>query len=407
MGSERFGLRAMRRVATGTLLGLGAVYLVTFAPADPGWATRFLRAATGAGIVGALADWFAVVALFRHPLGLPVPHTALLPRNQGRVADAVGDFIQEHFLDPRLILAKLRDLGLAARLSAWVLAERRADAVVRPVLAGVAQMLRADLPPRLKGILTDLIRHGVQDAANSATATAEISGVLRQGVQGDALTQIIGFLRDTVDQNRATVRGLVRDNSRWWIAARIDRNAADMIVNGLLAVLTRLEQPQSPLRQDFETAAAALLDDPATQGRLRRVLGAAVADYVASDQFDPRAADLLTKVKDRLAQALTEDHVIRLVQETLHQAAEAVAGDAALQARIDAAIADLVAQLIPELRPHAGRFIAQTIKDWDPDLLVDRFETQAGRDLQFIRINGAVLGCVIGGALYGIEHLVG
>lgn len=400
-------LPTMRKAATGTLLVLVAVYLSTFLFSDPGITLRLLRAAAGAGIVGALADWFAVVALFRHPLGLPIPHTALLPRNQNRVAENVGRFIEDHFLQPDLIVAKLRDSQLAAKLSGWLLTGGHAEQIIRPVLSSVSRLLRADMPADLTATFAGILRGVTREASGSDKTADEVSELLKQGFRGDALTEIIGFLHDTVDQNRDTVRGLVRDNSRWWISSRIDKNAADMIVTGLMSVLTELSKPDSALRHDFEEAAQAALDNVATRDRLQQVIGTSVEAYLTSDRFDASAAQLIRSIKTRLADYLQDEAIVQAILDTLQQAASRVSGDKALQDRIDAGIADIVTRLVPELRPYVGAFIAQTIRDWDPDMLVERFETEAGRDLQFIRINGALLGFVIGGGLFAIEHAIG
>lgn len=400
-------LPAMRRAATGTLGVLVAVYLLTFTITDPGTFIRLLRAAAGAGIVGALADWFAVVALFRHPLGLPIPHTALLPRNQARVADNVGRFIEEHFLQPDLVVAKLRESHLSARVAEWFLGEGHAEQVVRPVLNSLAQILRADLPPGLVDTVGDLLRGVARETADNSKTTTEVAELLREGFRGDALTEIVSFLHETVAQNHDTVRNLVRDNSRWWIASRLDRNAADLIVNGLLSVLAEMSNPDSALRHEFEDAAEAVLQNVATRERLQHVISTSVDAYLASDRFGDSTSDLIHALKTRLASYLDEDTVANAILAALHSTAQRVSDDAKLQDRIDSGIADFIEKLIPELRPHVGAFVAQTIRDWDPDLLVERFETEAGRDLQFIRINGAILGFVIGGGLFAIEHAIG
>jgi uncharacterized membrane-anchored protein YjiN (DUF445 family) len=400
-------LPAMRKAATGTLLVLVAVYLATFLAADPSGTIRLLRAAAGAGIVGALADWFAVVALFRHPLGLPIPHTALLPRNQERVADNVGRFIEEHFLQPDLIVARLRDSHLARKVSDWLLTGGHAEQVIRPILSSGAKVLRTEMPPDLAATFAGIMRSVARDTTAGDQAATEVSELLKQGFRGEALTEIIGFLHETVDQNRDTVRGLVRDNSRWWIASRIDKNAAEMIVNGLTSVLKEMSSPDSDLRKDFEAAAQSTLDNVATRDRLQHVIGSSVESYLASDRFDSNAAELLESIKTRLADYLEDETVVQAILDTLQQAASKVSGDTDLQDRIDAGIADIVSRLVPELRPYVGEFIAQTIRDWDPDMLVERFETEAGRDLQFIRINGALLGFFIGGGLFAIEHAIG
>lgn len=403
----QLGLPAMRRVATGTLVALVAFYLLTFSVSEPGWVTRLLRAAAGAGIVGALADWFAVVALFRHPLGVPIPHTALLPRNQERVADNVGRFIEEHFLQTDLVQTKLKESRLTAHVATWLLDDVRSESIVRSVFQHLATILRSEMPPELAATFAGLIRNAASKAAHSPKTAGEVSELLKQGFRGEALTEIIGFLKETVQENRRTVRGLVSDNSRWWIASRIDTNAAEMIVNGLVAVLDEVSDPDSALRLEFEAATATALQNVATQDRLRKVIGTSVEAYLGSTQIEAKASEAMVALQGHLANHLEDDAVVEAALEALRSAAQRMSSDVALQARIDTGIATFVSKLLPELRPHVGAFVAQTIKDWDPELLVERFETEAGPDLQFIRINGALMGFLIGGGLFVIEHAIG
>lgn len=400
-------LPAMRKAATGTLLVLVAVYLLTFLSGSPGTPLRLLRAAAGAGIVGALADWFAVVALFRHPLGIPIPHTALLPRNQERVAVNVGRFIEDHFLQPSLIVAQLRESKLAAKISGWLLTGGHAELIVRPILSSATNFLRADLPPDLTKTLANILQKLTRDASGSARTTQEVSELLKQGFRGETLTEIIGFLHDTVDRHRDTARALVSDNSRWWISARIDKNAADMIVKGLMSVLAEMSNPESALRKEFETAAQTTLDNAITQDRLQQVIARSVDAYLSSERFDDKATELIEGIKHHLADYLENETFIQTVLTTLEKGAKEVSEDETLQNRIDAGVAEIAGKLVPELRPYVGAYIAQTIRNWDPDMLVERFETEAGRDLQFIRINGALLGFLIGGGLFAIEHAIG
>lgn len=407
MGERDLDLPAMRKLATGTLIALAAVYLLTFLPADPAWPVKLLRAAAGAGIVGALADWFAVVALFRHPMGLPIPHTALLPRNQQRVAVNVARFIEENFLQADLIVSKLRDSELPARLAHWILREGQSEYLIRSMVNGAARILRADMPNEIFQTLSKLIHRLAEDASHNPKVARELSNLLQHGLKGDTLTDIVDFLRETVNQNRSTVARLVGDNSRWWIASRLDRNASELIVNGVISVLDDLAKPDSKLRADFEDALGGVLKDLATAEHLQHIIESSAAEYTKTSGFEDNLRDLILGLKNKLADYLESDEAVAAINTSLRQAAERLEGDADLQRRAEDTIADLVERMLPEARPHIGSFIAQTISNWDPELLVERFETEAGRDLQFIRINGALLGFAIGGVLFSIEHLIG
>lgn len=405
MRQRELGLPEMRLVATGVLVVLVLVYLSTFMAPSPDWPLKLLRAAAGAGIVGALADWFAVVALFRHPLGLPIPHTALLPRNQQRVAVNVGRFIEENFLRSDLIYAKLQSSQISKRVADWFLQDNHADMLVRRLLNGLARALRADMNEDMIRGLSNLIRKLVNEAATSPNVSHEISQLLQSGLKGPTLTNVVVFLRKTVDENRDAVGRLVRDNSRWWIASRVDRNASELIVTGVLSVLDDLAKPESALRIDFEQAAGHILRDFEEEDHLRKILAEAVDGVVADDAFDDKMRTLIWSLRNRLADHLESDEAFEAIRASLQETAKSLADDQDMQQRADDAIARFADSLLPEVRPYVSSFITQTIADWDPDLLVERFENEAGKDLQFIRINGALLGFAIGGVLFSVEHL--
>ena len=407
MGLGNLDLRQMRIAASATLVAMIIIYIATFAISSPGWPLILLRAAAGAGIVGALADWFAVVALFRHPLGLPIPHTALLPRNQERVAENVGRFIEDHFLKTEPIVEKLRESRLSARALDWLLSEQHVDTIVATVLRGAGAVLNGKTPPLLAENLVSLLRSATSEATNSDRIAREVSELLKQGLHGDALTEIIEFLSVTVKEKRSTVRHLVRENSRWWIASRIDRNASEMIVNGLLSVLEELSNPESDLRIEFEDAADIALQKGDTIARLRSVIAKSLESYLASERFEAGGAAAVDSLKSHLAAFLQGEDFADFLKGALRSLAEDLSQNPDTQARVDAEVAAFVGSILPMMRPHLGGFITQTIKDWDPDMLVELFEKEAGRDLQFIRINGALLGFIIGGGLFAVEHALG
>lgn len=405
MARQGLGLREMRLAATGILIALVLIYLATFTATDPGWPTKLLRAAAGAGIVGALADWFAVVALFRHPLGVPIPHTALLLRNQQRVAVNVGRFIEDNFLQSDLIVSKLRNSEISKKIAIWFLEGDRADYLVRRLISGLNQALRADLNDDVQAVLSKMIRRLIHEASADPKMASEISKLLQYGLTGPTLTSVVFFLRETVEENHSAVRRLVRDNSRWWIASRLDRNASELIVNGLISVLDELAKPESELRLDFEQAASDILRNVSKTDQLQTIIDSVVQDYTQNDAFEGKLRDLICNLKNKFADYLDSQEAMDAIQASLRKTAQDLTQNPVLQAKADDTIARFADSLLPEVRPLVGSFVTQTISEWDPDLLVERFETETGKDLQFIRINGSLLGSAIGGVLFSVEHL--
>lgn len=412
--SEPSPARSLARVrawASGILVTLAGVFVATHVwGGDARW-IGLVRTMAEAGMVGGLADWFAVEALFRRPLGLPIPHTALLPSNQARAARNVGRFFETHFLDPAALEARVRAAGPARRLSGWLAVPANAEIVARQLALLAGNVLATTPSPRALASGRAWLRQQVADAGPEADAAlaAGIARLVKDGVRSPLVDEVVGLLRRTVDDGRETAAELVRDRSRWWIHSSVDRRVAGMAVEGVLSLLDELRSGDSDLRRRFEAAFDTVVDRLLAEGTLARAVGDArrhVATAGALDELLGRiAATSRERLSDRLATA--PETVAEPIAVFLAGIARSIASDDAASARLDERLAGLAAHVVGVFRPQLGGYVAEVIAGWKPDELIARFETELGPDLQFIRINGAVLGALIGGALYGLGVLLG
>lgn len=400
-------LRRVRRLATGILALLALGYLGTHLLPDS-TGVRLLRAMCEAGMIGGLADWFAVVALFRRPLGLPIPHTALLPRNQARAAQNVGQFFQTNFLRPDLIRARLLPLRPGTFVMRWLStpdhAATIAAEVVRMLPVALAHAGSPRVLARLRGWLRGQLRRDRLDQP-MADALARLAADM---LNSNAVDAPIAMLRQTIDQNRDLATRLVQSQSRWWIAKAIDRKLANTVVDGVLALLDDLQKPDSALRHDLQASLLQMIDRMAQDGRLNRAVararGAVSGGDMARDLFVQLTGFLRAETQRQLDAdpgALTLP-LAGLIRDFARRAA----ADPAMLAVLDTRLTDLATQVLDELRPAIGGYVADVIANWKADELVQRFETELGPDLQYIRINGAVLGALIGGVLFGLNAVL-
>ncbi|HET9069463.1 MAG TPA: DUF445 domain-containing protein [Amaricoccus sp.] len=398
-----------RRIATGVLLGLVAVFLATLAVDDPPTLVRLVRAMAEAGMVGGLADWFAVEALFRRPLGLPIPHTALLPANQARAARNVGRFFEAHFLDPAEIEARIRALTPARHAAAWLAAPANATALARQLTGLLRGVIRHDPSPRALARARAWLRGELMAAGADAALAQGMAELLKRGVRSNALGEMLALVRRKVEENRETATTLVQDRSRWWIASTIDRRVAALAVDGVLSLLDELRTEGSELRRGFETTFDDAVDALEREGTLARSIGEGRRALARSGAFDRLALGFAETLRDRLAARLDSepDAVAAPVAALLGDLAARLAADPAARDALDARIAALAAQLVGEMRPLLGGYVADVIAGWKPEEMIDRFEAELGPDLQFIRVNGAVLGAMIGGLLFAISAVLG
>jgi uncharacterized membrane-anchored protein YjiN (DUF445 family) len=398
-------LRRARRLAGGVLLALAAVFVATHLLGTGTGAVALVRSMAEAGMVGGLADWFAVEALFRRPLGLPIPHTALLPANQAKAARNVGRFFEAHFLDPAELELRVRRMEPSRHAAAWLGKPGNAGAVAARLVELLGTLLREDPPPRVlvraRAWLRDQAAHSGADAAIAAA----VAIVVKAGMRSAVVDEMLGMVRRAVEENRETAVTLVHDRSRWWIAKPVDRRVANLAVDGVLSLLDELRSPDAPLRGDLEAAVDRMIDGLAERGALERAIAEARLHLLRSGAFDRLALQLARAVRDRLAARLDAEPgaVAAPLAEALATLGAKLRADPAARAALDDRIAAGTARLVGDLRPVLGGYIADVIAGWEPEALIARFEEQIGPDLQFIRINGALLGALIGGAL----HLAG
>ncbi len=399
----------MRTVAT-LLLVLMAVIFLALRRAPPGWVwAPYLSAFAEAGMVGACADWFAVVALFRRPLGLPIPHTAVVPENKRRIGAAMGRFITNNFLSPRVAIARLSSVdfvGLAAR---WLEDERNARAAA--AAAGRAIPYALDVLP--KGAIDEWValaaRRGIEAVPAAPLASRALSILWAQGAGQTLLDQGLDFVETTLERHKATIVRHVAQKSWRWIPKWVDDMIAAKVINGLSETLREMRDPDHPWREQANALIENLIDDLAHDPEMRAQGEALKQEILANPVFAEQALAL----RDELESGLRHD---------LPRHAEAIVGwlatsaaalgrwleeDPLRRARINRRVRLLALRTILPRRAEIGAYIAAVVDNWDTATLVNRLELQVGKDLQYIRINGTLVGGLVGLLIFTLSRAFG
>jgi uncharacterized membrane-anchored protein YjiN (DUF445 family) len=411
---RRAALRRAKRGATG-LLGVAAVvYLLTFL-ADDGEAgvVGFVRAAAEAGMVGGLADWFAVTALFRHPLGIPVPHTALVPRRKDALAASLGDFVTGHFLTAANVRARLADADVVGRVGRWVRSGDVADRLGREVVATSAAALQALKPEDVTDLALEVLRRDSARRSYAALAGRLLADVTAGGAHRPLLDVALPYLRQSLDDNRDVVRATVKEVVErgpflMWLFTT-DRRIHKLLDSASELLRDMERDPDHELRAALDRLLRTVADDLRGGGELARRVDALVADVLR----DPTTrewvlavvADGVVALRDTLGD--TDGPGPARVAATLREVAERAVDDAAFRARLDRLLENAVLYVVEH---YAGEFtglIEDTVARWDGPATADRIELAAGRDLQFIRINGTVVGALAGLAIHTVAVLLG
>ncbi|MGE5269809.1 MAG: DUF445 domain-containing protein [Thiohalocapsa sp.] len=397
---QRRRLRSWRAVATGMLGVAAALFVATLALPAPGQPLLLLRAVSEAALIGGLADWFAVTALFRRPLGLPIPHTAILPANKDRIGEGLALFLDRHFLVPELLAGELRSLRIAERSAHW-LADRHNAALVADELTKalpfflnavgdrqILAFLGRALGPQLRGaqlgpVLGQLLR-------------ALASTGYHEAVLDTALTQAADFLAGSGDK----MLEAVAERRRRWIPRAINREIARVMLRAAGELIDDLRRPGGAARQ-------ALL---ARIGEFADELGSSSTIDTGAVLARPEVRGWIAASWERLRTLLLADLALpssrtrRALTMMIASLGDALKGDPAMRQRLDMTVEAVVVEALP-WRSELVRFVVEVVRRWEPHEFVGRVETAVGADLQYIRMNGTLVGGLVGGVLYLLSLL--
>jgi uncharacterized membrane-anchored protein YjiN (DUF445 family) len=410
---DRERARDLRRIkAAATLLLVCAAVLFGVArhyePVH--WAWGYVAAFAAAATVGGLADWYAVVALFRRPLGLPIPHTAIIQRNHQRIADTLGEFIETNFLAPEPVEARLREVDFAALVADWLSDRERSAALARFVLRLLPQTLAAIDQSGLRGFLGKRIMTELERVELAPLAAGLLSAVTEKGRHQRLLNELLGAL-DKVLVNEETLESL-RQKIRKELPALFNLYRADAyLLRKIVASTTAFIQearvdPQHPLRREFDGFVTGFIDQLRNSDAFARRAEDLKRDLLARPEIAAVAEGAWESLRSFLEQdaRAPDSQIRRQLEAMLVDVGGQLARDPAIRAEINRGMVRVLADFVQTQKSGVGRFIADQVKSWDIDMLIGRIELTVGRDLQYIRFNGAMIGGLAGLALHGLEQ---
>ncbi|MDP1753897.1 MAG: DUF445 family protein [Reyranella sp.] len=374
------------------------------------WAWGYVAAFAAAATVGGLADWYAVVALFRRPLGLPIPHTAIISRNHQRIADTLGEFIETNFLAPEPVEARLREVDFAALVADWLSDRERSAALARFVLRLLPQTLAAIDQSGLRRFLGKRIMTELERVELAPLAAGLLSAITEKGRHQRLLNEFLGAL-DKVLANEETLEAL-RQKIRKELPALFNLYRADAyLLRKIVASTTAFIQearidPQHPLRREFDGFVTGFIDQLRNSDAFARRAEGLKRDLLARPEIAAVAEGAWESLRSFLEQdaRAPDSQIRRQLEAMLVDVGGQLARDPAIRAEINRGMVRVLADFVQTQKSGVGRFIADQVKSWDIDMLIGRIELTVGRDLQYIRFNGAMIGGLAGLALHGLEQ---
>jgi uncharacterized membrane-anchored protein YjiN (DUF445 family) len=405
---RRVGLRRMRLVALSLLVLAALVFLATLR-LDHSGAWGYVNTAAEAAMVGALADWFAVTALFRHPLGLPVPHTAIIPRRKNEIGRNLQEFVTENFLTVEIARERLAAAHVSERVGGWLLRPHHR----RRVLVEAVRVARAGLgrlsDDEVRGLVEDFLVPRLVSEPLSPIAGALLEGVVEEqthhGLVDLGLEQLELWMRD----NPGTYAEVLGTRAPWWTPPWLDDRVIGWTYEQVLTWLREIRlQPRHPARRAFDDLLRRLADDLQHDPEVMERAESLKERLLTHPQVPETAVGLWQSARSALESAMDDEdsYFHTRGDELLEHLGRHLTSDPVWQERVEARLAEAVSFVVETYGSELAEVISITVDRWDGHEAAERIELHVGRDLQFIRINGTVVGALAGLGIHGVAQLL-
>ena len=404
------GAQGMKVVATGLLVVMAAVFLAARAVEARYPALSYLKAFAEAAMVGGLADWFAVTALFRHPLGIPIPHTAIIPRNKDRIGEALASFLKENFLIPAVVARRMQRLDVAGAAGRFLQTPAGEGTRIR---AGASRLI-ADIfesldDERLGGIVKGAISSRLRSMEVSPLLGHALASAINEDRHVPMLEAAIRWLARALDANEPLIREMVHKKANWVLKlAGLDAKLADAIIDGLRKLTAEMStDPAHPVRVKIEEALAQLANDLQARPETRERVEALKEQLLDNQSVGLWLDALWQRGRESIIRAARNPDAV--LAGKLGEILKSMGGTLETDPRIRAAINQFARRAVVGMAASYGssivKLVSETIRSWDARTVTARLEAAVGRDLQYIRINGTLVGGLVGLILHVIDKL--
>jgi len=394
----------MRRLATALLVLMAFVFLAAhhYEPSVPPLA--YVRAFAEAAMVGAVADWFAVTALFRHPLGIPIPHTAIIPRNKDRIGENLGRFVEENFLAPALVAERVARVDFANRLAKWLAEPTQGAWLAGGIASILPKILHALGDADLRRFAGEHLVAGVRKIEFASVAGEVLELLTRDNRHHALVTQLIDEARVLLEEFKPQIRERVRKEVWWGLrTVAVDEVLYTRIIDALERFLEELrDTPTHEMRRRIDDRLRRLIEDLKHSPELRTQGESLVRQLLENRELQLYLGIVWHEVRDRiLADAALPASAIRAqLQASIGNLGLALLGDEAMQEKLNVWVRREIVEQVEAHGHHVAALIAETVRKWDAETITQKAEAEIGKDLQYIRINGTLIGGLVGIVLH-------
>ncbi|EIA09545.1 DUF445 domain-containing protein [Flavobacterium frigoris] len=398
-------LAKMKRIA---LIVLGFAVLCFFV--GHYYKIAWLKAFSEAAMVGGIADWFAVVALFRHPLGIPIPHTALIPQNKDAIGQNLGTFVSDEFLIKEKLEVKIDEFNFAVKATTWLSTEDNATKIAGLVVENL-------IPGILKTVDDEDVRQFIQTQFQAKLNEINFGEWVAMGLeslsnskkQEELISNLLIIFSEELQDNKEVIREKVKGSTPWYTMGIADKKLADGIFNGLYEFIDQARESDSLIRKRIDLYVVNFIDELKNSAEMQQKVNSLVIEFTQKKEVQDYISSIWEKLKTAVTTDLEKgsDSKIKLSLATMvRNFGKNIQDDPLMITKInDFVKIDLLAVLIRN-KKAIGDLIANSVKSWDKKEISNKLELEIGKDLQYIRINGTVVGGLVGLLIYAVEQFL-
>ncbi|OIV41947.1 DUF445 domain-containing protein [Flavobacterium johnsoniae] len=400
-------VKALRKMKGNALALLGVAVLLFIIAIY--FKIPMLQAFSEAAMVGGIADWFAVVALFRHPMGIPIWHTAIIPTKKNEIGENLGNFVSEEFLNREKLEIKLEEFNFATKASEWLSQNENANKIANVVAVNI-------IPGILKTIKDEDIKRFIQvqfkeklEAINFGDWIALALEPLHKGnVKDELLTNVLEVMSNELTNNKDLIRKKVKQSTPFLSFGLADKSISEGIFNGLQEFLNEAKKPQSEIRVKIDEYVYDFLEKVKNSEEMRIKINNMILSFAGKKEVQDYINGIWDEIKLSINNDLNkgdESSIKNNIANVIQVFGNGLKEDSVMIDKINNFIKNDVLSILLNNKKVIGDLISSTVKSWDGKEVSEKLELEIGKDLQYIRINGTLVGGIIGLVIYGVEQL--
>ena len=403
--TKKANLKNMKNIAL-SVLGIAVIVFFVAHHYKIGW----LKAISEAAMVGGIADWFAVVALFRHPLGIPIPHTALIPNNKDAIGQNLGSFVSDEFLIKEKLEVKIDEFDFASKATNWLKEQKNADTIASLVVENVIPgILKTIDDADVKNFIQQQFEIKMQELNFGQWIASGLESLSKSDKQAQLITNVLTVLATELEANKAEINDKVKKSTPWYTLGVADKKIADGVFNGLYEFLDMAKEPDSSIRQKIDSYVLKFIEDLKSSPEMQQKITSLIIEFTQKEEVQNYIGSIWQEVKNAVLADLEngEQSKIKMnLARMIGNFGTTIQNDVVMTTKINNFIKiDLLGVLLRN-KKAIGDLIATSVQSWDKKEIAEKLELEVGKDLQFIRINGTVVGGFVGLIIYFVEQFI-